>query len=239
MRRALPGPKSTLQYQKKPAAILRWHRRAVPIAIALLTLFVLWRVTPLAWRNLRVLPLQRACMTYTADPAQPVATYPGGGSAPLANWEAFYALASGDNLQSAGTVFLHERTSEDGQRRLVAVDLLSYTMAASAEQYATLYPRVVIPGSAFVLPRPVVRSIPQEGLQLGKMRPLNPTSIFPGEADPADASHFTIRLVHGETTTIVDGWLRNDDRVLLQPRQPTWPASLPTTMESAQAPADR
>jgi hypothetical protein len=238
MRRGLPGPKSTLQYQQKPAAILRWRRRAVPIVIVLLTLFVLWRVTPLAWRNLRVLPLQRACMSYTADPTQPVATFPGGGSAPLAKWEAFYALASGDNLQSSGTVFLHERTSEAGQRRLVAVDVLSFLMNVN-EQYTTLYPRAIVPGSAFALPRPVVRSIPQEGLQLGKMRPLNPTSIYPGQADPDDASHFTIRLVHGETTTIVDGWLRNDDAVLLQPRKPTWPSSLPATMESARAPADR
>jgi hypothetical protein len=42
--------------------------------------------------------------------------------------------------------------------------------------------------------------------------------VFAGQADPADPSHFTIPYDLDDQPGVIDGWLRDDEVVLLQPR---------------------
>jgi hypothetical protein len=42
--------------------------------------------------------------------------------------------------------------------------------------------------------------------------------VHAGQPDPADGSHFTLRLVIKSHEQILDGWLRDDERVVIEPR---------------------
>ena len=80
--------------------------------------------------------------------------------------------------------------------------------------------RVFTPGS--LLKAPVEVPIGFEQCRL-VARP--GTKILAGEPDQSNHSHFTIEVISPDAkglvlTTVIDGWLLNDDSVLLEPRPP-------------------
>ena len=50
------------------------------------------------------------------------------------------------------------------------------------------------------------------------MQPLDQWRLFTGQPDPADPTHFTLTLRYKSQTATLDGWLRDDDTILIEPR---------------------
>jgi len=216
----------------------RWRRWVVAIVALLLVGVVIAYRHPILRRG-RLLYWQHGCLTYTRPPRIPVSTTrPSAGSDPdyaaypLPDGTTAYALspqcwAKFDSerlprllpvlVQRIGvgpsTVFLHERVSPAGHRRLVRVEpLLANALSPALGYDVTL----TVPGSVWAEPRGV-----------GKAQLLNysgqyvPAEFFFGQVDPNDASHFTIEYaVRGQPRGTVDAWLRDDDTVVFKLRNP-------------------
>jgi len=137
-------------------------------------------------------------------------------------WNAFYSEWSGTGLLNNATLFVHERRSRSGNRRLVAVDLVGVKNHI---------------GELFVQTRifqPPVGLGPAQ-LRVNDARVLNLTKeagtlrILQGVADPEDESHFTIEYEIAGRHGIIDGWLANDDHVALEPREHPVTAPAPSS----------
>jgi hypothetical protein len=150
-------------------------------------------------------------MTYSAPADKVVLTIGAPSATPSVpqEWAKFYAMLSPPGMFSSGTVFLHERTSPSGNRRLVAVD-------ASLSMHSTpailLVPRVIRPGSLLAEPAESIHT------SAGYISAPPADAVHAGQLDSADASHFTIRVVSNSREQILDGWLRDDDQVVIERR---------------------
>jgi hypothetical protein len=179
---------------------------------------IAWRVAPRAWRQAQLLYWQNKCMNYTA-PADRIAY---SSDEPITfvadEWSKFYALLSPPGMRSRGTVFLHERVAPNGNRRLVAVDAIEFADPV----FQAVFPsaRVIIPGDTVRAPREALSTTftPNFVQDLDGV-------IYAGQPDPTDPSHFTIRCVENGAEQVVDGWLRDDDSLLLERRLTPPPAS--------------
>jgi hypothetical protein len=236
MRRALPAPRQALEYQQKPPARRRWTRRVVAGVIGILTLLIVARVGPVAWRQVRMLSLQRKCLTYSAPAGSVIASIPGGTATPLPEWQAMYMLVSGNALQSSGTVFVHELVSTDGDRRLVGVDASWRTVGEHL--YVAFTSRVIALGTAFTPPREIVNDWdPTAIADLGNVSPSDQFQVMAGEVDAEDPSHFILKITRGDQTFACDGWLLHNDKVVIQQRltsPATQPRSIPDFPEALQ-----
>jgi len=105
----------------------------------------------------------------------------------------------------AGSIFCGELTSTTGATRLVLVD------GPTADGQLT--PTALAPRLLGGPPRVV------GGYQRGCVISGNPMRIYAGEADPGDASHFVIEYDKKDGRHLIDGWLAEDDQVLLQERK--------------------
>ena len=118
------------------------------------------------------------------------------------------------------TVFLHERISPAGNRRLVYVE--SYH-ANALRLPAGFRWTVVRPATLFR--DPSIAGESQHGRNLSGM--LIPVDLSFGQPDPNDHSHFTINLViknppagGADRYGTIDCWLRDDDTVHFELRDP-------------------
>ena len=149
------------------------------------------------------------------------------------DWRELYVRLSPPGFRSDGTVFLGEMKTPDGDRRLVAVDMV---IDSSSEVLLTA--RVVEPGSLLRRPRLATASIYRLRSDALLAEP-----VTPGKVDPRDPAR--VLLFGGR----VEGWLRDDtvngslcnDHVELYPRDltppaPSSPASLPTSAGPATRP---
>jgi len=164
---------------------------------------------------------------------------------------------------SDGCIYSHHCRSPGGHNRLVRVNFGGGAGAGDSYWWDAQYclsGTVIRPATLFT--EPAVMSKPFPRLDMSYWTGINESGyfeFFTGRPDPADASHFTIdyevgiaprrralsdppaapRIVRG----VIDGWLRDDDSVVLRPRggklnQNTW--SLNDPLESpATAPAGR
>lgn len=211
----------------------RWALRAL-IAVVLLGLVA---AAPSLWRRAQLVYWQRQCMSYTPapeqlaferDPARPqhiIEEFPSvkydlagtslepGTYFTLPAWERFYELAGG-GLRSNGTLFVHRRTSPRGNTRLVAVDLVR--AYASGELITAA--RVFSLGGLYRPPRELTAAtIAPNAVPLNRPD-AKIVRVFVGTPDPSDPSHFTIDYeLDGQRHTL-DGWLRDDDTVVIESR---------------------
>jgi hypothetical protein len=103
---------------------------------------------------------------------------------------------------------LHERTSPDGKTRLVAVNLHS----AGCFGERTMIARVFVPASLFSQPREVIGA--------GGSRSVTGTAkVYSATCDSSDPSHFVITYEDARQRCVLDGWLTDDDRVVLEERR--------------------
>jgi hypothetical protein len=162
-----------------------------------------------------------------------------------ADWSAF-ELRLGKPRQSHGMIFLHERTSPAGHRRLVVIDLHVDWFkdgAIVSLDKAVAKPATWRSDPAWVAPtqrpedaaltrdltaRHTVLSVPFD----------RPFQLFPARADPADASRFTIDFRRADQSGVIDGQLRDDDTVALDVRgaAPRKHPSLPVRLPDAAPP---
>ncbi|MCC7351941.1 MAG: hypothetical protein IT446_15380 [Phycisphaerales bacterium] len=139
------------------------------------------------------------------------------------DWADFNALLAPPGVAPNPTLYLHQRQTPDGRNRLVAVELLTVRSigAARALDFSVRViepgylspPKDLSAGSGLVLGRVIVSS--QSALRL-----------FAGQNDPDNPSHFIIEYQEDDSRhRTIDGWLRDDDTVALEPRDT--PSTLP------------
>lgn len=162
------------------------------------------------------------------------------------------AIEAGYEMSSAyPMIFMHARTTPSGATRNVVVQwvaeqscmdggngsrrdvetsrLLAARMHASAARSteATLIDQIQV---RVRLPEPDVIRVTRTPAGSVTMDRPPPLTLFAGEADPVDASHFTIPYAIGENTGVIDGWV-TEDELVLKPRlgevtvargQPNW-----------------
>lgn len=194
--RALEYSPDTQQHRRK-RIIRRWVWGI--FFTSTITLALVW-----GWRfgaQLQYLYWQRQCMNYSVPAGQLIVNSDGSRVSTI-TWPA----AATNILQRASAthpVFMHERISPAGHRRLVVVESLQFYPDWSLLE---AYPCVPATG------------MPKTRLQPGERKALQhpPMKIFAGQIDPFDASHFTIDYELNGERGVIDGWLVNDREVNLE-----------------------
>jgi len=109
-------------------------------------------------------------------------------------------------------IFLHERTSPAGHRRLVQIEC----GAANALRIEwSLDARVIEPATLTHSSREVTKRFQRE--RSGRFVD---AELHFGQPDPTDPSHFTIDFTAEDRRGTVDGWLHDDDSVTFKLRDP-------------------
>jgi hypothetical protein len=122
--------------------------------------------------------------------------------------------AIGQQIQTWGTLFLHERATPQAKRKLlVGVDIAGWSRGGPVVLFARV--RTIAPAAPIRLPRQAKVDHPSVVLATTD----SPLRLFAGQADPNDASHFTIDYAFGDAKGVVDGWLKEDGSVLLEKRE--------------------
>ena len=120
-------------------------------------------------------------------------------------------------------LFLHERSSPGGNRRLVvfhgSLDR-SLSLPDSGDGQMPVWsiplPRVYLIDPATLRGQPQVVSEQGIGFEEWGVDGLAESAVFriyPGQPDPHDASHFTIRFEADDKSGMIEGWLQDDDTV--------------------------
>ena len=232
MTRFDPRPAQQLEYAAKRKSL---RRRRILVLVGVIIL--LCAVTPFAVRygnmameRWRVNRLYSACAAYTApatkvvweeDPQQvtqlhdyqSVGAHNGNAAFFVPDtWKQLNA-AIGQQIQTWGTLFLHERTTPTSKRTLlVGVDIAGWSRGGPVVLFARC--RTIAPAVPMRLPTEEKVDHPSVHLSNteGALR------LFAGQPDANDASHFTIDYALGDQKGVIDGWLKDDGSVLLEKR---------------------
>jgi hypothetical protein len=171
-------------------------------------------------RFLRPLGLDETPITITAAAHAPMcwdhfAAANGWGTSRVAG--PLMLLGAGPSLWS--TIFLHERTSPSGHRRLIdleysAIDSFFTPMFLNGHNCR------VCAMSPATLWKPLIPLTSDDDIEIKGYVPQRPPNvrIYAGQPDPADPSHFTIRYEMWGKDDIIDGYLQDDDYVRIKQR---------------------
>ena len=176
-----------------------------------------------AWGHLELLYWQRACLRHSPPASSAPITVTATTTPGARSWQQFYARFSPPGRAAAPVVFLGEMRRRDGSARLVAVELSTPSNPGRPSAGALrLEYHVIRPGGLWSRPRLVADD------SWGVSSPLPRQSadgvrLYPARMDPSDSSHLILRLEVGDQggpvrEAIVDGWLRDDDTILFEPR---------------------
>lgn len=227
-----------LDYGPRPGVTRRrWFRR-VTAAFVLITLLAGagWRWGGPAFDRAKFLYRQRQCLRYAA-PADRVVWeqwYPppqAGGGRPRLQFlgpptpDAFQAVherATGERLLLGSVVFMHERRSPAGDARLVVVERVPQRLIDIGG--ARLFRAWVVAPATWRAGPAVISSSRPNGFPSpvncsGPFPEFLPLRLFAGQPDPADPSHFTIAFESEGRPGVLDGWLRDGDKVELTERR--------------------
>ena len=216
----------------RAARVRRW---VLPAVLGLLIVGAIW-IAPRLIAYATTLHRQRACLDYTAPATQVVLQtdavearklladprYATDAKRSIAYfippiWTAYYTPLGG-GFQTSGTVFLHEMTARDGTSCLVGVDVNLLPLLNTPQHCASLGARIILPGSAFRSPRLGMTMTRGDGSQIR----FDPTSdrltIFAGQIDPGDHSHFTVEYDLNGVRRTVDGWLVDGQSMKIESR---------------------
>jgi hypothetical protein len=205
------------------------------------------RFGPTVWRQTRILYWQRQCMNYTASPAMIVYEEEAAAAAKLmaadSQYANYYAYGADPQIAAAfkprcwanlgslvpnswkifgasfggATIFLHERTSPAGHRRLVSVRLQPNWNQIEGFHHS---PIATIPATLTKMPAGEITSENIAEIRRENWHRLPQLRVYAGQIDPADSSHFSIHYEMWGQGDILDGRLGDDDRVTLKPRNP-------------------
>lgn len=218
----MPDQLPPLQYQQRGPVIRRKRVNRVLTAIVLIVVGMAgYRLGPAIYHRMMTLYFQRQCMNYELPYAIPARSFFLGNDA--ACWLEYSRLNGYQTSASYPIVYMHERKTPAGERMLVLVrarggnpsnipKVCELVLSAAAIRPATPFrpADMVIPiqGSSGLAQETIVSEI---GVEQWSSR-----------SDEDDSSHFIIELAPsghypGRRTTI-DGWLKNDGSVLMEPR---------------------
>jgi hypothetical protein len=205
------------------AASRPWYRRvwtrdhALRLVVAAVGIAAVL-VMPALWRRVQLIGWQRQCLSYSSPPTKVVyeSTGPSSTADLIAPWVSFHREVSGTRLRTNGTIFLHERQTQSGVRRLVAVEV---TRSVWPAQRVELRPaaRLFTVGSHL---RPPVEVLSQTNG--GGLLPFDASDtirIYAGQPDPNDPSHFTVDYEVNGVRRTVDGWLRDPHTIVIERRE--------------------
>jgi hypothetical protein len=217
------------------------NRWTLPLVLVLTGASAYWWGPPLAHR-VRLVYWQDKCARHVYPPGQVVLEGdPGRARALIAKgyhstggtnaaayyvpreWERLYALLSPPGFRSQGTAFLHTLRAPNGRERLVAIDI-QLVDGTNIKWWG----RVFELGSLLRPPRELPLSC--GGGIVGRDSPPSRERVLAGQIDPVDPSHFTFEVHTGlddAEPIILDGWLRDDDEVLVQERRQRGPLTPP------------
>ncbi len=213
-----------LDYGRQPRKGRRWLRRVA----LLLTLLVLAAIVEHfygdAYRKRAViLQYQRSCMTWSGDPAKPVFTRNPALKPVQARptcWTDFLR-AEGYYVQDVQAVyFLHERRTPAGKRRLIAL-----SDSPHAPWWDDAFPVLEVHEPAgwmhqskclwtTALTTDLALYTGTAGAHTYSDRSSTAFTIYAGQADPENQSHFTVRFVSPDGKPhLLDANLKDDDSV--------------------------
>jgi len=210
-----------------------WHRRRSARRVILMCFAILLGGALLRWGYQISLRIQtnhlfRQCMTDVPQSGWMPYEETGNQQTARVNliWINFYNGWSGVSPTSYGTIFLHGCATPAGKTRLVAVDISG--VRQMSRDLAVIY-RVFEP-PVWLAPAKMVSTA---GIVVEVNDPGYPLVIQPGVPDAKLAAHFTIPYVAAGQPGILDGWLKDDDSIVIENRRES---SAPTTPP---APASR
>jgi len=125
-------------------------------------------------------------------------------------------INSGQTLPGWATLYLHRATSRSGNSRLIAVTLYQTGQYGDSLDAVT---EIVEPGSFSARPREMNSHHWSSAWCVSTVT--DDVVIFAGQPDPVRADHFTIDAAVGGIPFAIDGWLRDDDFIVLERRLPT------------------
>jgi hypothetical protein len=211
----------------------RVQRLIVWLALAAVVIIAGFVALPFL-RYLRVLQLQARCLDYQPASSSPVfdtrpaalpslqrsdRNYSNGsingvpyvGYVPPA-WRNFVSTATSGS-RAVAIPFLHRLRAPSGIERLVAVELVPLATAPSGTLFSA---RVIAPGISGEPPRELAGTT--TSMNCAVWPPFEELTIYPGTVDPANPDHFTIHVVSNGSSDLLDGWLRDDNTVVLERR---------------------
>jgi len=215
-----PGERQKLSY----APPIRRKREVRKKDLAIVVLFLAGVVVFVKWQNIQDLYTtmhaylwQREAMAEEWNTGH-VACDDGGTIYVSAPWKHMKEAREIPQLHSPAkaTVFLHRRKLSTTGERLVVIETDAFKASGMASRTAGFHCHSIVPGTLTVPWRePRVGGSQELTVRLNM---LDRFTVYSGQADPTDESHFTISYtVNGEVGTI-DGWLRDDDHIELRPR---------------------
>jgi hypothetical protein len=210
---------SPLEYAPRPSAHQRVFGRLTLITVLSALVVLAWWWAPSVWPRLELVYWQYRCMAYAAPPNQVIFDSQVPCDVVPKEWSEFYRILSPPGFKSNGTVFLHGLNRPDGVRRLVAVDVFwqQWSMLLGS---AGIEARVFIPGGVSRLPTETKGGFYQDVFDPDYASRFQ---IRAGHLDPADQTHFTFTVTTKTSVHLYEGWLKNDDTVVLGERTHTSP----------------
>jgi hypothetical protein len=207
-------PVESLEYARASKAHGRLMRRGglfVGIVVALSLIFT-W--IPATWRYIEISYWAHRCLDYTPPPHHLIFDFD------LANQHPIYleinpAQRHFDGLFDRFTVatpsaFLHQLKRPDGLPRLVECTVNASQSSGLYLEIKTWAPQTSIAGWTDANYQYSFYRLSKGTCRL---------KVFEGAADPSNPCHFTIPLDLDGRSSIIDGWLKNDDKIFLGPAQ--------------------
>jgi len=196
--------------ERRRLRVRRLVRRFAPVLILIAMLPVLWKCGVMAWRQGEMLYWQGKAMKYTQPEGRVVLSYWPSGGMTAAEWERLSRIYMPPGRKGASTLFLHERKNGLGESRLVVVENTPFLAWIT----------VMAPGSVTREPHEVYEAqrVLVDYVAAGG-EPGRNFTVFAGQPDPVDQSHFTIDYQVGGKSFTIDGYLGDDDRVDFSTRE--------------------
>jgi hypothetical protein len=191
----MPLPK--LHYAPQSPAD-RHRRRLYRLIVILCSLSIvsvayLW--CPVMWSRVQLIYWQHRCLVNEFPPGQPIFDQAANRSNIPVAWSNFYALLSPPGFRSAGTLFLHKRTTADGKSWLIALDLVH---PPGMKGFAVVS-RTIACGDLFNEPREKLSS------QCGEIGANGSLVVRTATVDPDDPSRLDVQCIDNGTPLTIAG----------------------------------
>jgi hypothetical protein len=189
------------------------------------------RWAPEVWERVRMLYWQRQCMRYTAPAGQLVSAEPlpyGGRTPPFVSTApdppalAAFGPFVGGNWPGPGAgpvIFLHERRTAGGVRRLVVLRRTPPGQRQSWDIPLSFTATLVEPGGLRASPGAEIFQLPEAAPSAFGDRSTDGPLLrfFAAQVDAADDAHFVIPFELNGDRGLIDGWLRDGAGYLADP----------------------